>query len=110
MEERRTGRAAPTATCDCCHPERSEGPCPRRSSHSRTRSLAFARDDGLRAVVRRFPRDGHVVRVRLAQARGGDLDHLDVALELLDGGDAAIAHATTEPADHLIQYVGHGTL
>src|SRR5690349_24334408 len=64
----------------------------------------------LRAVVRRFPRDGHIVRVRLAQARRGDLHHLHVALELLDRRDAAIAHATTEAADHLIQHVGHRPL
>src|SRR3954470_5704731 len=63
-----------------------------------------------RAVVRSFPRDRHVVWVRLSEAGGGDLNHLDIALQLGNGADAAVAHAATKSPNHLIEYVGHRPL
>src|SRR5215216_3321388 len=62
------------------------------------------------AVVRSFPRDRHIVRVRLSQSGCGDLDHLDVALQLRDGAYTAVAHAAAEPAYHLIEHIGNRAL
>src|SRR5215210_2857193 len=57
------------------------------------------------AVVRSFSCDRHVVRVGLPQASGGNLDHFDVALQLWNGGNAAVAHTAAEPTNHLVQNI-----
>src|ERR1017187_6352881 len=66
--------------------------------------------DFLHAVVRRFPGDRHVMRVRLAETGRGDLDELGVALQRRDVPGTAIPHATAEAANHLEQDVGDGAL
>src|SRR6476661_10502470 len=78
--------------------------CPPRSTTSTGRSSAGRSGSGktLAAIVRCLLRDRHVVRMTLAQARGGDADELR-ALHLLDRRRAAIAHCLTQPADQLMQ-------
>src|SRR5436189_184217 len=83
---------------------------PVRSTTSTGRS-AFARFgaagsrttcDGSAAIVRRLFRDGHVVRVRLAEACAGD-PHEAGPLHVLDRGRAAVAHRLAQPSDELVQ-------
>src|SRR5215210_7723750 len=57
------------------------------------------------AVIRSFSCDRYVVRVRLPQTSRGDLDHLDVALQLRDGAHAAVSHTAAEASDHLVQNI-----
>src|ERR1051325_2673117 len=64
----------------------------------------------LEGVVRRFPRDHDVVRVRLAQPRRGHLDEFGLGAERLDVAHAAVPHAAAQPAGHLEDHVGHGVL
>src|SRR5512147_1726824 len=66
---------------------------------------AWTLDPRLHVVVRRFPRDRHVVWMRFAQAGCRDLDHLGIAPECFERGDPAVAHAAPEPADHLEQHL-----
>src|SRR5258708_7606089 len=49
-------------------------------------------------VIRRLLDDLHVVHVRLADSRGGDLDELAAGAQLFDGGVAGIAHARAQAA------------
>src|ERR1700687_2066787 len=56
------------------------------------------------AIVRRFLRDRHVMRVRLAQPRRRDPDEARV-LHLSDRRGAAVAHRLPEPADELVDDV-----
>src|SRR5919197_5314520 len=78
--------------------------CPPRSSTSTGRSSAARSGSGRisAAIVRRLFRDRHVVRMRLAQARGGDAHELR-ALHLLDRRRAAVAHRLAETADELVE-------
>src|SRR3954469_17968265 len=63
-----------------------------------------------RAVVRSFPRDRHVVWVRLSEAGRGDLNHFDIALQLGNGADPAVTHAAAKAPNHLIEHIGHRPL
>ena len=58
-------------------------------------------------VVGRFAGDVDIVRVALAQARGGDAHELRGGAQRFNVGRAAVAHAGAETADHLIHRVGH---
>src|SRR5574338_1599655 len=58
------------------------------------------------AVIRCFPRNRHIMRVRLAEAGGGDLHELHIAPKCLDITHAAVAHPAPEPAHHLEKDVG----
>src|SRR5881397_3763741 len=53
------------------------------------------------AVVGRFAGDHHVVRMRLSQPSGSDLDELGLGLEGLDVAHAAVSHAAAQAARHL---------
>src|SRR4051795_6378553 len=53
------------------------------------------------AVIRRFLRDRHVVRMALAQAGAGDA-HEPRALHLGGGRGADVAHRLAQPADELV--------
>src|SRR5262245_5828830 len=46
----------------------------------------------------------------LAQSRWGDLDETGLDAEILDGGDAAVAHARLQSADELVDDVGDQAL
>src|SRR4051794_39920304 len=73
-------------------------------SRTSTRRASFTGSGttfGSAAIVRRFLRDRHVVRVRLAQPGAGDADELRV-LHLCGRGGAAVPHRLPEPADQLI--------
>src|SRR5262245_17986856 len=61
-------------------------------------------------VVRRFLGDGDVVRMALAHTGGADTHEAGVALELLDGGDTAVAHAGAQAADQLEHHVAQRAL
>src|SRR6478672_410485 len=78
--------------------------CPPRSTTNTGRSSAGRSGSGRTsaAIVRCLLRDRHVVRMALAQARGGDADELG-ALHLVDRRRAAIAHRLAQPADQLVQ-------
>src|SRR5258708_31449270 len=62
------------------------------------------------AVIRSFAGDDDVVRVGLAQSRGGDLDELGLGAQRLDVAHAAVAHAAAQTTRHLENHVGHGAL
>src|SRR3954447_24038977 len=53
------------------------------------------------AIVRRFLRDRHVVRMRLAQSRRRDLDEART-LHLGNRLGAAVAHRLPQPTDKLV--------
>src|SRR5687767_7599529 len=61
----------------------------------------------LDAVIGCFLRDLHVVHVRLADARAGDLDELRSQPQLVDGGAAGIAHARPHAARQLLDDPHH---
>src|SRR6266511_4620473 len=78
--------------------------CPPKSTTSTGRSSGV-RSGSCRIsapIVRRLLRDRHVVRMALAQARGGDADELR-ALHLVDRRGSAVAHRLTQAADELVQ-------
>src|SRR5205085_4705216 len=55
----------------------------------------------LDAVVRRFLRDHHVVRVRLAKSSRGDADELRFRPQVVDVLRAGQSHAAAQSADEL---------
>src|SRR5689334_6264309 len=54
--------------------------------------------DLLDAVIRRLLDDLHIVDMRLAHARGGDLDELRLRAHLVDRRAAGVAHARAQAA------------
>src|SRR5690242_17721754 len=62
----------------------------------------------LLAVVRCFDRHLDVVRVALLEARRGDPHEAALALHLVHGRGAHVAHGLAEAADELVQHVGEG--
>src|SRR5690242_21791777 len=77
---------------------------PPRSITSTGRSSAagsWTTLDGSAAIVRRLFRDRHVVRMRLAESRGGD-PHEAGLLHLVDRGGSAVAHRLPQPTDELV--------
>src|SRR6476661_6753113 len=77
---------------------------PPRSTTSTGRSSAtgsWTTFDGSAAIVRSLFRDGHVVRVRLAQPGGRDA-HEARGLHLGDRRGAAVAHRLPQAADQLV--------
>src|SRR2546423_4978740 len=91
--------------------------CPPRSS-TRTGRSSGARSGSGRIsapIVRRLFRDRHIVRMALAQARGGDAHELGT-LHLLDRRGAAVAHGLPQAAAELVEdrweraFVGNSAL
>src|SRR5690348_5956865 len=76
---------------------------------SRMRILSMSRSS-LDVVVGRFLRDLHVVHVRLAHARRGDLHELRPGAHVLDGAAAGVAHARAHPAHELLDDRGRRSL
>src|SRR6476659_9975241 len=78
--------------------------CPPRSITSTGRSSGARSGSGttLAPIVGRLLRDRHVMRMALAQSRGGDAHELR-ALHVLDGRCSAVAHRLAQPADELVQ-------
>src|SRR3954453_14798712 len=72
-----------------------------RTSTGRSSFTGSGTTFGSAAIVRRFLRDRHVVRVRLAQPGAGDADELR-ALHLCGRRRAAIPHRLPQPADELV--------
>src|SRR6266540_4438696 len=87
--------------------------CPPRSRTSTGRSSGAGSGTGSRTtsapIVGRLLRDRHVVRMRLAQPRGGDAHELGL-LQLRKRRRAAVAHRLPQPADELIEDVPHRAL
>src|SRR5437879_4143626 len=77
---------------------------PPRSTTSTGRSSAGRSGSGRTSapIVRCLLRDRHVMRMALAEPRGGNADELRV-LHLLDRRGAAIAHGLAHAADELMQ-------
>src|SRR5450759_40536 len=69
-------------------------------------NLLFSVVAFLQAVVRRFASDRHVVRVRLAQSRGGNAHETSLCAKLLDRAATDVAHSAAQATDHLEQHVG----
>src|SRR3990172_4937498 len=65
--------------------------------------ISRPRGVGLDGVVRRFPRDHDVVRVRLPESRRRDAHHACFGLERPDRAHAAVAHAAAQAPDQLEQ-------
>src|SRR5438105_4223766 len=78
--------------------------CPPRSKTSTGRSSGARSGKGRTSapVIRSFLRDRHVVRMRFAQARGGDAHELRL-LHVLDRRGSAVAHRLPQASDKLMQ-------
>src|SRR5882672_3568542 len=64
----------------------------------------------LDSVIWRLLHDLHIMHVRLADARGGDLHELAACAQLLDRGVAGIAHACPQAADELLDHPDRAAL
>src|SRR6187401_2254416 len=71
---------------------------------------SFASTKSLDAVIRSFLDDLHVVHVRLANARRGDLHELGPRAEVVDGRTAAIPHCRAQSTHQLMDDGGQCAL
>src|ERR1043166_8670049 len=89
----------------------ANSPGHRRSSWRRScGSYRSPAGPSLQGIIRCFPCDRHVVRMRFAQTGRGDAYEFGARAQLFDGGAAHVAHAAAHAADHLIKHVADGTL
>src|SRR4051794_25580786 len=80
-----------------------------RTSTGRSSFIGSGTTFGSAAIVRRFLRDRHVVRVRLAQPGAGDADELRV-LHLGGRRGTAVPHRLSQPTDELVDDRGERAL
>src|SRR5262245_15128033 len=99
----RTRRAI---SCEYCAPKSRMRifwcACRDRGGASRSVLCAWAVGTLVRLVVGRFLHDLHVVHVRFAHARRGDLDELRALAHRLDAVAAHVAHARAQAAHPLV--------
>src|SRR5207249_221368 len=81
------------------------------SRRSRAETLQPVRTGRVRgAVVRRFLRNGNVMRVALLHTRRGHLNEPRLGSEFVEGPAAAVTHSGAQAADQLINEWGQLTL
>src|SRR5690606_27297256 len=88
-------------------PPGSQGSCPAGAARP---PAGGGRGLLLQVVVRRLPRDHHVVRVRLAQAAVADADEARACPQRLEVAAATVAHAAPQTAHELEDHVRNRAL
>src|SRR3982751_5902621 len=93
-EYTRHSRTRRAISCACWPPKS-------RTSTGRSSATGSGTTFGSAAIVRRFLRDRHVVRMRLAEPGARDADERG-GLHLRHRRRAAVAHRLAQPADELV--------